>query len=71
MAYNDKSKAYVKKYKADNIKRVPLDMQRAQYEIVQTHAQAKGESVNGFIKRAIAETMERDRANTERQRAGE
>ena len=71
MAYNDRSKAYVKKYKADNIKRVPLDMQRAQYEIVQTHAQAQGESVNGFIKRAIAETMERDRANTEEQTAGD
>ena len=61
MAYNDKSKAYVKKYKADNIKRVPLDMQRAQYEIVQTHAQAQGESVNGFVNRAIDETMERDK----------
>lgn len=60
MAYNDKNKAYVAKYKADNIKRVPLDMQRTQYEVVQAHAQARGESVNGFIKRAIVETMERD-----------
>lgn len=60
MPYNDKTKAYVEKYKADKIKRVPLDMQRTQYEAVQAHAQAQGESVNGFIKRAIRETMERD-----------
>ena len=29
-------------------------------EIVQTHAEARGESVNGFINRAISEAMERD-----------
>lgn len=27
---------------------------------IQTHAEARGESVNGFINRAISETMERD-----------
>lgn len=48
------------RYAAKNLKRVPLDMQRAQYEVVQAHAQAQGESVNGFIKRAIQETMVRD-----------
>lgn len=62
MPYNEKSKAYVAKYKANNIKRVPLDMQRTLYEAIQAHAQARGESVNGFIKRAIAETMKRDDA---------
>lgn len=61
MPYNEKNKAYVAKYKADNIKRVPLDMQKTLYEAIQAHAQAQGESVNGFIKRAIHETMERDR----------
>lgn len=29
-------------------------------DTIQTHAAAQGESVNAFIKRAIAETMERD-----------
>ena len=29
---------------------------------VQAHAEAQGESVNGFINRAIDETMERDSA---------
>lgn len=31
-----------------------------QRDTIQAHAQAQGESVNGFIKRAIQETMERD-----------
>ena len=35
-------------------------MPRADYERVQAHAEARGESVNGFINRAITETIERD-----------
>lgn len=40
-------------------------------DAIQAHAQAQGESVNGFIKRAIQETMSRDNQRTEQQRAGE
>lgn len=40
-------------------------------DAIQAHAQAQGESVNGFIKRAIQETMERDNQHTEQHRAGE
>lgn len=36
-------------------------MERDRYEVIQAHAEAQGESVNGFINRAITETMERDR----------
>lgn len=35
-------------------------MERSRYERVQAHAESKGESVNGFINRAINETMERE-----------
>ena len=35
-------------------------MDRDRYEAIQAHAEARGESVNGFINRAISETMERD-----------
>jgi len=31
-------------------------------DAIQAHAEARSESVNGFINRAIAETMERDNA---------
>ena len=30
-------------------------------ETIQTHAESKGESMNGFVNRAIDETMERDK----------
>ena len=35
-------------------------MERDRYERLQAHAAAQGESVNGFINRAIDEKMERD-----------
>lgn len=33
----------------------------AKRAIIQAHAEARGESVNGFINRAVDETMERDK----------
>lgn len=35
-------------------------MPKGKKEQIQTHAQACGESLNGFINRAISEAMERD-----------
>ena len=35
-------------------------MERERYDAVQAHSEARSESVNGFINRAITETMERD-----------
>ena len=40
--------------------RVNLTLPKGQKEVVQAHASTHGESVNGFIGRAISETMERD-----------
>ena len=34
---------------------------KGQKELIQAHAESIGESVNAFIGRAIAETMERDK----------
>lgn len=47
-------------YAKKNLKRIPLDVQKEHYEIIKTHAQSKGETINGFIKRAINETLERE-----------
>lgn len=60
MPYSEASYKASQKYRANNIKRVPLDMQIADYEKLKAHAEAHSESVNGFIKRAVFETMERD-----------
>ena len=40
--------------------RINLTVPKGQKERLQAHAEAHGESVNGFINRAITETMERD-----------
>lgn len=53
-------------YAKSNIKRVPLDMQKADYEALKAAAEARQEKVNEYIKNAIRERMER-----ERQTAGE
>lgn len=62
MPLSEARKRANQKYKANNIKRVPLDMQVSEYDGMKAHAAKQGESVNGFIKRAITETIERDNA---------
>lgn len=57
-----KKKQYDIQYAKENLKRIPLDVSKTAYEEIKTHAEARSESVNGFIKRAISETMERDNA---------
>lgn len=49
------------KYKEKNIKRIPLDVQKEKYDEVKAAADRAGETVNGYIKRAIDERMERER----------
>ena len=48
------------KWIAKTYDRVNLTLPKGQKDIVQNHAAARGESVNGFIGRAIGEAMERD-----------
>lgn len=47
-------------YAKRSLKRIPFDVQKEHYETIKNHAESRGESVNGFIKRAINETMQRD-----------
>lgn len=44
--------------------RVNLTIPKGQKETIKAHAEAQSESLNAFINRAIAETMERDGAAT-------
>lgn len=56
---NAKSK-YDIQYAKTKLKRIPLDVQKEKYEEIKTAATAAGESVNGYIKKAIDQRMERD-----------
>lgn len=61
MAYNETSYKASKKYKAENIKRVPLDMRISDYEELKQFADRAGEKVNTYIKNAIEQRKERER----------
>ena len=50
----------VNKYVKNNYDRVNVTMPKGKKETIQAHAVAQGESVNGFINRAIDHEMERD-----------
>ena len=41
--------------------RINLTLPKGQKDIIKAHAESRGESVNGFISRAIENQMERDR----------
>lgn len=50
----------VAKYDAKAYDKILLRLPKGKKEVIQAHAEAQGESVNGFIGRAIDEAMERD-----------
>lgn len=57
----------VNKYMKENYDRVNLVMPKGRKDTVKAHAEKTGESLNGFINRAIDEAIERDeQADTDR-----
>lgn len=58
---NSESKTeYNIKYAKEKLKRIPLDVQKEKYEEIKAAADAAGEKVNGYIKKAIDERMKRE-----------
>ena len=55
----------VSKYMKENYDELKARIPKGQKEIIKSHAEAQGESLNAFINRAISETMKRDNAATE------
>lgn len=60
----------VNKYMAANYDRINLTVPKGKKETIQSHAEAQGQSVNGFINRAIDHEMERDSAGGPQEAAG-
>ena len=56
------SSAVKDRYNAKAYDEIKVRVSKGQKEVIQAHAEARSESVNGFIGRAISETMERDNA---------
>jgi len=62
MAKTKTSSAVKNRYNAKAYDQLPIRVQKGEKEVIQAHAEAMGESLNGFVKRAIAEAIERDNA---------
>ena len=64
MAVSKAQQRATNKYKKANYDRIEITVPKGQRAVFQAHAATLGESVNGFIGRAILETMERDGSGT-------
>ena len=65
MPNSPNKKNYNANYAKTNLKRIPLDVQKEKYDQIKAAADAAGEKVNSYIKRAVDERMERDNQNKE------
>ncbi len=54
------SSAVKDRYNAKAYDEIKIRVPKGQKDLIQAHAEAQGESTNGFINRAISETMGRD-----------
>lgn len=62
MATTKAQQRAVSKYMKENYDVYQVRMPKGRKDIIKAHAESKGESVNGFINRAIEEAMERETA---------
>ncbi len=60
MASSKAQQRATNKYIAKVYDRINLTVAKGKKDIIQAHAEARSESVNGFINRAIDQAMERD-----------
>lgn len=58
--YTEAKKEGNKRWDAANLDRMSIALPKGSKEAIKAHAEKQGESVNGFISRAIKETMERE-----------
>ncbi len=56
----------VAKYMKNNYDELKIRVPKGEKDKIKFHAESKGESVNGFVKRAIEEAMKRDSTAVDR-----
>nr|WP_295310431.1 hypothetical protein [uncultured Blautia sp.] len=66
---SDANRRAVAKYKKENYDQIQLRVEKGQKETIKAHAETQGESLNGFINRAISQTIQQDKAATEEAQA--
>ena len=60
MAIRESQRRAGAKYNAANYERIELRVERGKKEVIKQHASKQGETLNGFVNRAISETTQRD-----------
>ena len=60
MAVSKAQQKAVAKYMKNNYDELKIRVQKGRKDIIKAHAEKNGESVNGFVNRAIDETMQHD-----------
>lgn len=60
MAISESQRKAVAKYNAANYDRVELRLPKGKKQELKDHAEGRGETLNGFVNRAIEEALERD-----------
>ena len=58
MSNSESKTKYNINYAKQNLKRIPLDVQKTKYNEIKAAAGAAGETVNGYIRKAIDLRME-------------
>lgn len=58
---SDAQRRAVAKYNAENYERLEVRVPKGEKDLIKAHSEARGESVNAFVNRAIDEAMERDK----------
>ena len=51
---------YITKYHKEKYKRIPLDVSPDKFQQIKASAEKTGESVNGYIKKAIDDRLSKD-----------
>ena len=59
------STAAKNRYNAKAYDSLRIVVKKGRKDVIAAHASARGESINGFVSRAIEETMRRDMGGTE------
>lgn len=54
----------VSKYMKENYDEIKVRVEKGRKDMIKAHAESMGESVNGFINRAIDEAMGKDKEET-------
>lgn len=58
MKMSDERKQYLKEYRDEKLKRIPLDVPQSLYERIKAAASAEDKSVNGLIKSLVSKYLD-------------